>query len=94
MGCSQRIRYKFLLSEESNNQVFEDVAEVFRGLIQFAALKSSGANSLEVVGDNREQVKQYDGEFTTEDIVKFVLASVDEVIAARGEVAKALKADQ
>ena len=84
MGCSQRIRYKFLLSEESNNQVFEDVAEVFRGLIQFAALKSSGANSLEVVGDTREQVKQYDGEFTTEDIVKFVLASVDEVIAARG----------
>jgi hypothetical protein len=51
-------------------------------------------NSITLVGDNRESPVKFDEEVTVENIVKFVLSNLDEVIKARSEVARALKANQ
>lgn len=51
-------------------------------------------NSATLYGDNRENPVKYDGELNVENIVKFVLSNLDEVIKSRSEVARALKANQ
>jgi hypothetical protein len=45
-------------------------------------------------GDNRSSPINYDGELNVESVVKFVLSNLDEVIKARSEIARALKANQ
>ena len=62
-------------------------------MIQVAFVSGSDS-SVSLFGDNRSSPINYDDELTVENVVKFVLSNLDEVIKARSEVAKALKANQ
>lgn len=87
------VLYDLLL--ESSASVFDDVSEVFKGMIQVAFVNGGDSDSsVTLVGDNRESPVKFDGEVTVENIVEFVLSNLDEVIKARSEVARALKANQ
>ena len=64
-------------------------------MIQVGFISSTDAQgSLSLINDNRENPITFNGELTVENVVKFVLDNLDEVIKARSEVAKALKANQ
>jgi hypothetical protein len=62
-------------------------------MIQVASVSGSD-NSVALYGDNRSSPINYDGELNVESVVKFVLSNLDEVIKARSEIARALKANQ
>ena len=77
------IRYFFLIKGSSLNLI-ENVAKVFKGMIQVAKLnEDSNEQTLRLFQDDRDKPAIFKGDIEVDSIVSFVLENLDQVINAR-----------
>lgn len=71
----------------------ERVNNALAGFFKVATVNSP-EESLQLYGDDRDEPVTYDGDFSSDIIISFVLKNFDEFLDKRGSEAKQLKAFQ